>query len=128
VLIGINDVWHNCYNPFNREQVDIESFENRYRKLLTQTHSEIGELVLMTPYIVEPDIDDPMRVKMDAYGKVVKRLATEFNAILVDVQAAFDNYLVYRSARSLCDDRIHPNTTGHMIITKAFLSAIEFNS
>lgn len=126
VMIGINDVWRQFDSPYEREQVDIEHYENVYRKLLTQTRSEIGGLVLMSPYLVEPNLDDPMRVKMAAYGKIVKQLAAEFDAILVDVQAAFDDYLLHQPPRSLCDDRVHPNAIGHMIITKAFLTAIEF--
>lgn len=127
MMIGINDVWRHFDSPYEPEQVDIEWFEKVYRKLLGQTCPELEGLVLMTPYIIEPNLDDPMRVKMDAYGMVVRRLATEFDAILVDVQAAFDAYLLHRPSQSLCGDRIHPNLTGHMIIARAFLTMIEFD-
>jgi lysophospholipase L1-like esterase len=81
----------------------------------------------MTPYFIEPNLNDPMRAQMDAYGKVVRQLATEFDAIFVDVQAAFDAYFLHRASQSLCDDRVHPNATGHMIIAIAFLTAIGFD-
>jgi lysophospholipase L1-like esterase len=127
VMIGINDVWRQFDRPHEPEQVNIERFEDVYRKLLGQTRSELDGLVLMTPYFIETNLDDPMRVQMDAYGKVVRQLATEFDAIFVDVQAAFDAYLLHRASQSLCDDRVHPNATGHMIIAIAFLTAIGFD-
>ena len=58
---------------------------------------------------------------------VVERLAHEFNAIFVNVQAAFDLHLVHRLPQSLSDDSVHPNQTGHMIIAKSFLTAMEFD-
>jgi lysophospholipase L1-like esterase len=63
-------------------------------------------------------------VQMDAYGAVVKRLASEFDAIFVDVQAAYNTYLAKRPTQTLCSDRVHPNQTGHLIIAKAFFNAI----
>ena len=126
VMIGINDVWRQFDSPHEPEQVYIARFEDVYRKLLVQTRPELVGLVLMTPYFIETNRADPMRVQMDAYGMVVRQLATEFDAIFVDVQAAFDAYLLHRTSQSLCDDRVHPNTAGHMIIARAFLTAIEF--
>ena len=80
----------------------------------------------MTPYYVESNRSDPMRKMMDDYGQIVKRLSDEFDAIFVDIQKAFDKYLEYRPTQSLCADRVHPNKTGHLIIAKVFLKAIEF--
>jgi lysophospholipase L1-like esterase len=81
----------------------------------------------MTPYFIETNKNDPMRKPMDEYGKVVGRLAKEFDAVFVDVQAAFDAYLAHRPTQSLCGDRIHPNAIGHMIIARAFLTEIGFD-
>jgi len=80
----------------------------------------------MTPYFIEPDRANHTRQLMDAYGAVVRRLAHEFDAVFVDVQAGFDHYLAHRSARSLTDDGAHTNKIGHMIIAKSFLTTIEF--
>lgn len=65
-----------------------------------------------------------MRAKMDLYGEITKKLAGEFDAVFVDVQAAFDRYLEHQPTQSLCGDRVHPNGVGHMIIARAFLSAV----
>jgi lysophospholipase L1-like esterase len=78
----------------------------------------------MSPYVLDPEPDDPMRQQMDAYRRVVRDLSAEFGAVYVDVQRAFDAYMSHRPAETLSDDRVHPNKTGHMIIATAFLRAI----
>jgi lysophospholipase L1-like esterase len=127
VMIGINDVWRQFDNPLDSNQVTIDRYETIYRKLLEQSRPKLKGLVLMTPYYIESNLSEPMRECMDAYGMVVERLAHEFNAIFVNVQAAFDLHLVHRLPQSLSDDSVHPNQTGHMIIAKSFLTAMEFN-
>ena len=127
VMIGINDVCWQFSKALDPNQVGIERYESTYRKLLERTRPNLKGLVLMTPYFIEPNVSEPIRERMDAYGKVVERLAGEFNAVFVNVQAAFDLHLAHRPRQSLCGDRVHPNKTGHMIIAKSFLTAMEFD-
>ena len=127
VMIGINDVWRQFDDGLNPDQVTIERYEKTYRGLLAKTRPMLKGLVLMTPYFIESNPEDPMRKQMDAYGKVVRRLSTEFDAVCVDVQRAFDRYLLCRPTQSLGGDRVHPTMAGHMIIACAFLSALGFD-
>ncbi|NQT85165.1 GDSL family lipase, partial [bacterium] len=53
-----------------------------------------------------------------------KRLAAEHDAILVEVQAAFDAYLEHYHPAQLAWDRVHPTLTGHTIIARAWLEAV----
>ncbi|HYO89180.1 MAG TPA: hypothetical protein VER79_11055 [Candidatus Limnocylindrales bacterium] len=80
----------------------------------------------MTPYFIEPNRTDPMRIMMDQYGAVVCELASRYEAIFVDTQAAFDRVLAELHPMALAGDRVHPNLTGHMILARAFLEAVEF--
>jgi len=125
VMIGINDVWRQFDSETDPNQVAIDRYETIYRSLLEQIRPSVTGLVLMTPYVIEPDTTEPMRKRMDLYSEVVKRLADDYSAVFVDVQAAFNRYLVHRCAKSLADDRVHPNKIGHMIIVQAFLAAIQ---
>jgi len=129
VMIGINDVWRQFQfeDQPDFQQVTIDIYEKTYRKLLAKTRRSIDGLILMSPYLIEPSLSDPFRQRMDEYSKVVEQLAHEFDAIFVDVQAAFDRYLAHRLTQSLCTDRIHPNKSGHMIIARAFLTAVNFD-
>ncbi len=123
VMIGINDVWRQFDSP-ESFQVDVFMYEKTYRKLLAETRHLVEGLVLMSPFFIEPDLSDPMRSMMDSYGGVVSKLASEFDAVFVDVQKAFDRYLFYRSNSSLSADKVHPNQTGHMIIAEEFLASL----
>ena len=126
-MIGINDVWRQFDSVRDPDQVAIDRYETVYRELLEQTRQKLDGLVLMSPYLLEPDPNDPMRQQMDAYRRIVSDLSAEFGAEFIDVQSAFDAYLSHRPASTLSDDRVHPNKTGHMIIAAAFLHAIGFD-
>lgn len=124
VMIGINDVWRQFDSPLHMEQVDLDTYRSTYRKILTAVRPSLEGLVLMTPYYLEVNREDPMRKLMDAYSAEVRKLAEEFDAVFVDVQADFDAFLAHRPTQSLCGDRVHPNKTGHMIIARSFLQAV----
>jgi len=124
VMIGINDVWRQFDSEPGAVQVEPEQYESIYRSLLAKTRPQLDGLVLMTPYFLETNREDPMRAKMDVYAAITQKLAAEFDAIFVDTQAAFDKYLAHQPTQSLCGDRVHPNGVGHMIIARAFLSAV----
>lgn len=124
IMIGINDVWRQFDTPMDPNQVLIDRYETVFRGILERTRPTLKGLVLMTPYYIESAQTDPMRASMDRYGKVVERLAKEFDAVFVDVQAVFDQFLQHRPTQSLCGDRVHPNKTGHMVMAEAFLGAV----
>jgi len=116
VLIGINDVWRQFDRPLDLNQVNIELFEEIFRKLLTDVRPSLSGLVLLSPYFVEINIEHPMRNKMDGYGAVVRKIAEDFGANFVDLQSSFDRYLSCRSISSISDDQVHLNKIGHMKI------------
>jgi len=126
IMIGINDVWRQFDNPLNPRQVDLVEYEDTLKALVERTQPRLQGLVLMTPFYLEANPQDPMRNLMDQYGQVVKKVAEARQAIFVDTQQAFDRYLACQPTQSLCGDRVHPNPTGHMILAKAFLDSVGF--
>jgi lysophospholipase L1-like esterase len=127
VMIGINDVWRQFDKDLDlKHQVLIDEFENTLNNLVIRTLPVVEGMVLMTPYFLETNRQDPMRAMMDEYCAAVRNVAEANGTVFVDIQAAFDTYLAHRPTQSLCGDRVHPNTVGHMIITRAFLKAVEF--
>ena len=126
IMIGINDVWRQFDGwPEWESPVDLEEYSQTLDKLIRKTKPLLKGLVLMTPYLIEPNRSDPMRARMDEYGAVVKDLAGQYRAILVDTQAAFDEVLTELDPMMLAADRVHPNLSGHMILARAFLKAVE---
>ena len=125
IMIGINDVWRH-FDSSETVQVSTDKFKKVYEKLLERTISKLSGLILLSPYLIEKDKNDPMRRMMDEYGNIVRNIARKYNAIFVDAQKGFDEYLESKSASTLAGDRIHPNIQGHCIIADCFLKAIEY--
>ena len=125
IMIGVNDVWRQYDTPLRVEgHVYIKEYTKTLNELITKTRPKVKGLILATPFVIEPNKEDPMRKTMDAYGAVVRDLAKKHGALFVDIQAALDEVLVHTHPMTLAWDRIHPNTTGHMIMARAFLKTL----
>ena len=126
IMIGINDVWRQFDSVLQIEaQIGPEEFTRTLEALIQKTLPQLKGLVLMTPYFIEPDQTDPMRMRMDEYGAEVRKIAVRCSAIFVDTQAVFDNLLANIHPTALAEDRVHPNLIGHMLLALAFLKAVD---
>jgi len=127
IMIGINDVWRQFDSPRQVEgHVYLEEYATTLEELVQRTFPSLKGLVMMTPYMIEPNKSDAMRAQMDRYGAVVKDIASRYNAIFVDTQAAFDAVTSHLHPMALAWDRVHPGTPGHMVIARAFLNAVGY--
>jgi lysophospholipase L1-like esterase len=120
IAIGVNDVWR-FFDPAPNDAVSLEEFEANYRKLLEPLHGNTG-LILVSPFLIEPNRQDPFRARVDEYAAVVQGLALEFGAVFVPFQEAFDASSLEPSAFS--EDCVHPNETGSQLMAQTFLRAI----
>lgn len=126
VKIGINDVWRRVAGRLD-EAVPLDEYVATYRALLEETRRRTAaRLILMEPYVIEPDRSDPFRSLMDRYVEAVDALAEEFGAILVRTQAAFDEALARQPAPFWAPDRVHPGGPGHAVIARVFLRAVGY--
>lgn len=126
ILIGINDVWRYFeYDP--AEAVPLPEFEKVYSECLkdtiANTHSQIR---LITPFLAEPNLDDPFRAKLSGYQEVVDRLGEAFNLPVIHLQPAFDWAMLSQPATFWTADRVHPTDVGHMLIALTILRACGF--
>ncbi len=126
IMIGTNDVWRQ-FDALDRPEIHVlpAEFEERLDRLVHQTLPKVKGLVLMTPFLIEPDVTDPMRAMMDRYGQIVKSIAQRQNALFVDTQAAYNAVLQHSKPEGLSGDRVHPNQVGHMVLASALLTALE---
>jgi len=126
VKIGINDVWRHVAGRMD-EHVPLEEYESTLRELLRLTRDTVNpQLILIDPYVLETDRSDPFRAMMDEYIKCVHGLATEFDAVSVRTQEAFDRALAQQPSEFWAGDRVHPQPFGHAVIALAFLKAVGF--
>jgi lysophospholipase L1-like esterase len=128
VMIGTNDVWRQFDAPKQPEKaVLIDEYEATLDALVAQTLPTARGLILMTPFYLEPNKNDPMRAAMDRYGAVVKKIAAARNTLFVDTQAAFEKALSAFYPVVLSRDRVHPTQAGHVLLARAFLNALGFS-
>lgn len=124
VMIGINDVWRQFDAPSSPSPiVTPEEFRETLARLIAEAGATGSAIYLATPFFLEPNREEPMRKRMDEYGRVVRELAEAHKAFFVDVQAAFDRVMAQLHPSALAWDRIHPGPHGHMVIARAFLQA-----
>lgn len=128
VMIGINDVWRQFDVPRMKEvQVLLPEYEQSLDELVAKTVTQVKGFVLMSPYYLEPNREDAMRVTMDRYGAAVKKIAKKYGTLFVDTQAAFDRHMKHNYPASIAWDRVHPNHIGQMVLARAFLDAVGFS-
>ena len=126
VKIGINDVWR-AFGANVHEAVPIAEYRETLAGLLRQAReTTAARLILMEPYMIEPDRSEPMRAQMDRFGAAVGELAASLDAVLVRTQAAFDRALQHSAPEDWADDQIHPSAPGHAVIALEFLRTVGF--
>lgn len=127
VMIGINDVWRQFDLPhMPQTHVYPDEYEQNLKSVIGQTRPMVRGLIMMTPFFIESNRQDPMRVQMDRYGAIARKVAQRYDCLLVDVQAAFDEVLQHVHPARLAWDRIHPNQMGAAVIARALLKAIGY--
>lgn len=127
VKIGINDVWR-TYGERVDEAVPSDEYETTLRELLRRAVDETGcKLIVVEPYVIEKNPNDPQLRDTAELGLIARRLAGDFGAINVRTQEAFDAVLATTEPADWAADRIHPNLAGHAVIAQAFLRKIGFD-
>lgn len=124
IMIGVNDVWRHFDGTFcQSELVNLSRFEKIYRELIEKTLTEGISVILLSPFMVEQNREDPMRGMIDDYRSIVRKLAEEYQLICGDVQKKIDQFLKYQSSYVLSSDRVHISLAGHLLIAKEWLEA-----
>ena len=127
ILIGVNDVSQGRGQP-----VDLKKWEQDYRYILNQSRRANHKLkiVLMDPFVLRMtrlNSDDQWkywRGEIDKLGKIVVRLAKDFNAIHIETQKIFDQATSQASAQHWIWDGVHPLPQGHELIARNWLQAV----
>ena len=127
ILVGINDVWHEVQNA---NGVDIVRFEKIYRMLIEDTLERLPNLkiMLLEPFVLEGSATKEKYEEFLAvkdYAKVVKKLASDYGLVFVELQSRFDEYCEKYGSQILLYDGVHPNLVGTKIISDAWIEAFE---
>lgn len=128
IMIGINDL-HRTLNDV--KHLPPEEYEPRYRDILTRTREAGARLMLIDPFYLslehgQETAQGEVLRRLDGYLGVVARLAEEFSAVHVATQEAWLKVLRHVPPQQWCNEPVHPNAHGHMVIAHAVLSAAGF--
>lgn len=123
VAIGINDTWRR-YDA--DDPTSLESFESGYRTLLRRTvEATSASLVLCEPFLLP--VESAMRTwreDLDPKIDAVRRLATEFGAILVPFDEHLHALCRDMPMSALAEDGIHPTPLGHQRLAELWLQRV----
>jgi len=127
VLVGVNDcIYHDRDGKCDFSAGD---FERNYRKFLTLSREKNPALriILLEPFAHVPDQKNAPTAEVARAAtlyseqKIVCRLAKEFDAVFVPLQAAFEEAMTLREPKYWIWDGTHPTEAGHALIAKEFL-------
>ena len=123
ILIGINDVWRR-YD--SNDPTSDAAFEASYRKILEPLRARQVKFLLIAPFLL--DVSEgvtAMREDLEGKQAVVRRLAEEYGAILLDADALFREAVEAQVAASAhyAGDGVHPTEAGHRLLAKAILKS-----
>ena len=123
ILIGVNDIWHELSYE---NGVDVVRFERMYRMLLDDTLARLSDikLILCEPFVLKGSATEE---KFDRfletydYAKAVKRIAEDYGAYFLPLQAVLSEAAEKYGAETVLSDGVHPATLGAKIIADEWL-------
>ncbi len=127
IMIGVNDVWRQFdMSQISNIQISPEEYRENLRKLVMLTLPVSKNVIMISPFFMEPNLNDPMRVTIDKYISIMEEIAKEYGFIFVNTQKPFDEYFKHNHPMSVGWDRVHPDATGHLLIAKTILKETGF--
>lgn len=133
IMVGINDIcYYQAANDSVRAALSPQAYERNFRHLLDASLQQNPDLqiILMTPFIAQvgkyqQDWESWLALTQ-TYADVVKSLAQEYHATLIDTQAIFDDIFASYPDVPMSYwvwDGIHPTAAGHFLLSKAWRAA-----
>lgn len=118
VYVGVNDTWRR-YD--SNDPTSAAAFEEHYRACLADVGGA-SRVILIEPFVV-PVSEDQERWHEDLDEKrvVVARLAAEYGAGFVPLQALLGAAAEDHGAAAIAFDGVHPTELGHRLIADAWL-------
>ncbi len=126
LMIGVNDVWRKFDHPEDLSlHVPMEEYRENLNHLIEDALTVAREIVVLSPFFLEPDRSHPMRRMIDDYVAVAAGVAEDRGQPFFNLQAFFDGWLGRRPSSAFSGDRVHPNVTGHYLMASALVRYLE---
>ncbi len=127
MLIGVNDAWEN-YVP-DRYPPLVRPMEPHIREIYRRIRTELPDtqVLYLMPFMIDSVEEKlPFHKILDEFRAVLKEIALENNAVVLDLQQVFYDAQKTIEPKKLAIDGIHPTNLGHKVMADAIESLIEF--
>lgn len=127
MLIGVNDAWEN-YVPEQYPPL-LRPMEVHIREVYRRIKAELpdAQILYLMPFMIDAVEEKlPFHKKLDEYREVLKNIALEHGALVLDMQEVFNEAQKTVAPKELAVDGIHPTNLGHKVMADAVERLIEF--
>lgn len=127
MLIGVNDAWEN-YVP-ERYPPLVRPMEPHIREVYRRIRTELPDtqILYLMPFMIDAVEEKlPFHKTLDEFRQVLKNIAVENGAAVLDMQAVFNEAQRTIEPEKLAVDGIHPTDLGHKVMADAVESMLEF--
>lgn len=127
MLIGVNDAWEN-YVPEDYPPL-FRPMEPHIREVYRRIRTELpdAQILYLMPFMIDAVEEKlPFHKTLDEYRKVLKDIAVENGAAVLDMQEVFYKAQKTTEPKALAIDGIHPTNLGHKVMADAVSERIIF--
>lgn len=127
MLIGVNDAWEN-YGPENYPPL-LRPMEPHIREIYRRIGMELpdAQVLYLMPFLIDSVEEKfPFHKMLDEYRNVLRVVALENGAAVLDMQEIFYDAQKTFEPKKLAVDGIHPTNLGHKVMSDAVENMIEY--
>lgn len=127
MLIGVNDAWEN-YVPEQYPPL-LRPMEPHIREVYRRIKTELpdAQMLYLMPFMIDAVEEKlPFHKKLSEFREVLKNIALENDAKVLDIQAVFNEAQKTIEPAKLAIDGIHPTNLGHKVMADAIEKMLEF--
>lgn len=127
MLIGVNDAWEN-YVPENYPPL-LRPMEPHIREVYRRLRTELPntQILYLMPFLIDAVEEKfPYHKTLDEFREVLKSIALENGATVLDLQEIFYQAQKSIEPEKLAVDGIHPTNLGHKVMADAIEKVLEF--
>ena len=127
MLIGVNDAWEN-YVPDQYPPL-LRPMEPHIREIYRRLKAELPDtrILYLMPFMIDAVEEKlPFHKTLDEFRNILKDIAIENGASVIDMQAEFNEAQKTIEPKKLAVDGIHPTNLGHKVMADAIEELFEF--
>ena len=127
MLIGVNDAWEN-YVPDQYPPL-LRPMEPHVREIYRRLKTELPntQILYLMPFMIDAVEEKlPFHKTLDEFRNILKDIALENGATVIDMQAVFNEAQKTIEPKKLAIDGIHPTNLGHKVMADAIEKLFEF--